>query len=331
MRLSVVVPAGRNPPTLGRCTAALEPQLRAGDELVVVDDLPSRSAGELRNAGAVRATGDVLVFVDADVVVRPGALEQVRGTLSADGGLVAVFGSYDSDPGGGAVSRFRNLLHHHVHQQGDGPARTFWAGLGAVRRSVFLREGGFDVDRYPRPMLEDVEFGLRLTDAGHRIELRSTLQGTHLKRWSLGAMVLSDIRDRGVPWMMLLLERRSVPAVLNLGWRHRLSAALVLAAIAGALVGPVPALCALAAFVALNLSFYRLLAHRGGVSLALLGPLLHVVHYASALVAVPAGVGAHLAARARARRRPAGLRRPALAGASDARPERSAASSGARG
>jgi transposase len=32
------------------------------------------------------------------------------------------------------VSRFRNLLHHHTHTTHPGPACTFWAGCGAVRR-----------------------------------------------------------------------------------------------------------------------------------------------------------------------------------------------------
>ncbi|MGH7896935.1 MAG: acetone carboxylase subunit gamma, partial [Candidatus Binatia bacterium] len=44
-------------------------------------------------------------------------------------------------------SRFRNLLHRHVHQEGAGPATTFWAGLGAIRREAFERVGGFDALR----------------------------------------------------------------------------------------------------------------------------------------------------------------------------------------
>ena len=42
-------------------------------------------------------------------------------------------------PRRGAVSRFRNLLHHHVHASSPGPAETFWAGLGAVRREALRR------------------------------------------------------------------------------------------------------------------------------------------------------------------------------------------------
>ena len=89
-----------------------------------------------------------------------------RGVRRADPGLVAVFGSYDDDPpADGAVSTFRNLLHHHVHQAAAGPASTFWAGLGALRRDAFLASGGFDERRYPASSVEDIELGMRLSAA----------------------------------------------------------------------------------------------------------------------------------------------------------------------
>ena len=35
-------------------------------------------------------------------------------------GCVALFGSYDAEPAApGWISRYRNILHHHVHQRGN--------------------------------------------------------------------------------------------------------------------------------------------------------------------------------------------------------------------
>ena len=83
--------------------------------------------------------------MDADVAVHADAFRRIRAAFTADPGLTAVFGSYDDDPPAlGAVSGFRNLLHYHVHQSSAGPAGTFWAGLGAVRRDAFAEAGGFD-------------------------------------------------------------------------------------------------------------------------------------------------------------------------------------------
>ena len=50
---------------------------------------------------------------------------------------------------------------------------------------------GFDARRYPRPSIEDVELGGRLSGRG-RLVLDPALQGTHLKEWTLASMVVTD-------------------------------------------------------------------------------------------------------------------------------------------
>ena len=295
VRLSVVIPASNEPPTLDACRGAVEAQLRDGDEVLVQTEPRSTSVARVRNTGAMKAAGDVVVFVDADIVVHADALDRLRAAFDEDAELAAAFGSYDDTPPGGTVAKFRNLLHHHVHHSAGGPASTFWAGLGAVRRDVFLAAGGFDDRRYPRPMLEDVELGLRLTDDGKRIRLMPEVAGTHLKSWSLRQMVRTDMRDRGIPWTRLLLERRRAPAVLNLGWHHRLSALCVAAfpvlLVLGLFLG---AAAAVGLLVALNARFYALLVQRMGVLGAIAGVGLHALHHALALTALGIGVLAHV-------------------------------------
>ncbi|MCS5697773.1 glycosyltransferase [Cyanobium sp. FGCU-52] len=174
--------------------------------------------GAARNLAARRARGEVLLFVDADVELHPGAVQRFRAHFQQDPSLSAVFGSYDDSPAApGIVSRYRNLLHHHVHQCHPGPAVSFWAGCGAVRRERFLAEGGFD-PRYDRPSIEDIEFGRRLSAAGGRILLDPAVQGTHHKRWTLASMLMTDIGRRAIPWSRLLLARRdaALPPTLNL-------------------------------------------------------------------------------------------------------------------
>ena len=293
--MSVVVPASHRPPTLGACVAAIEAAIRPGDELLVITEPGGTSPARLRNAGALKATGDVVVFVDSDIVVHADAFERLRCGFDRDPELVAAFGSYDDTPPGGTVAVFRNLLHHHVHRSAAGPATTFWAGLGAVRRTAFLAAGGFDDRRYPRPMLEDVELGLRLTDDGERILLMPEVCGTHLKTWGLRQMARTDVRDRGVPWTRLLLERRRAPAVLNLGWRHRLSAlSLVVLAVLLVLGAFVTAAACAVFFVALNARFYALLVRRMGVLRGAAGVALHALHHLLAIAALGMGAAAHV-------------------------------------
>jgi GT2 family glycosyltransferase len=194
------------------------------------------SAAYARNAGVQCARAPIVVFVDADVAVSENALAQIADRLATDPSLCAVFGAYDDTPTWQSiVSRFRNLLHSYFHRRGNSDATTFWTGLGAVRRAAFDAVGGFDPDQ----TLEDVELGVRLHFAGNRIALEPSIQGTHLKRWTLLSMIKTDLFGRGVPWIQLALRNGSLRDDLNTSWTQRISVAatgLLLAAAAAASV-----------------------------------------------------------------------------------------------
>ncbi|MBA3555000.1 MAG: glycosyltransferase family 2 protein [Gemmatimonadales bacterium] len=241
-RLSVIVPAHQAasvlPLSLGALAASDLP--RPSWELIVVDDASSDGTGELarrwadhvvtvsggphgpgyaRNRGAEVAAGEWLVFIDADVVAHRDTLRRLVQAIDADPTMDAVFGAYDdAPPAPGLLSQYRNLLHRYMHLMSTGSGETFWAGCGAIRRSAFVQVGGFDERRYRRPQIEDIELGYRLHDHGHRIAIRPEIQGTHLKHWTLLGSLRTDLLERGIPWVLLLLERRrlSRPSSLNL-------------------------------------------------------------------------------------------------------------------
>jgi GT2 family glycosyltransferase len=312
IRFSVVVPAYEAGATLRRCLDSIAAQLREGDELIVVDDasrqpyddtvaglpvrllrLPVRSgAAAARNHGAAAACGDHLFFVDADVVLSPGALQRARARL-ASGDWDAVFGSYDDRPAAvGLVSQFKNLAHHHFHQRSAGMIASFWSGCGAVRRDLFAAAGGFDSRRYRAASIEDVELGLRLSARGARILLDPELCVTHLKRWTLLSFLRTDLLQRAIPWTELALERGMLPATLNFTKAQRLAALLPAAAIAALLLPRgrwlALTLCATAA-CCLNADLYQLLYRRGGPRLTIAGFLLQQLYYLNALLGLILG------------------------------------------
>jgi hypothetical protein len=303
VRLSLVVPATDRPPTLERCLDAVRAATSPPEEIVVVTDARHVGPAAARNAGAAAATGDAIVFVDADVLVHRDAFERVRASFERDHDLVAMFGSYDDGVATrGTVAGFRNLLHHTVHQRSAGEAHTFWAGLGAVRADVFDAVGGFDAERYPLASIEDIELGSRLVARG-RLLLDPDLRGTHLKEWTLRSMVVTDFARRGVPWVALMSERRAVPATLNLGLRERASmVAAVCTAAALLRRRPAQALASAAATVALNTDLYAALARKLGPRGAILGLPLHVLHQLVGLASVPPGLVAASRRRSRQRR-----------------------------
>jgi GT2 family glycosyltransferase len=293
--LSVIVPATNDPTTLDRCLEAIGRASRPPEQIIVVDRPSGIGPAAARNRGVIRATGEIFVFVDSDVEVAPDAFERIRATFEANPALNALFGAYDDSPQDpGVVSIFRNLLHHHVHRSGAGPATTFWAGLGAIRRGDFLAIGGFDERRFPHPSVEDIELGMRLAARGGQIELDPQLQGKHLKRWTLSEMVRVDLLRRGIPWTRLMLERRSVGTMLNLGWRHRLTAlaSLTLVGGIGARRGTIAAPALLVVLV-LNGPFYALVFRTRGVRAAAGAVPLHIIHHLTSAAALPLGVAAH--------------------------------------
>lgn len=331
---SVIVPAFRAahllPDTLGALAASDLP--REWWELIVVDDASGDNTatvaaeyanrvialvgrpsgpGSARNIGAKAARGSWLVFVDADVRVHRDTLSRIAAHATAHPELVAMFGAYDAHPAAhGLLSEYRNLLHRQVHCAGAGETETFWAGCGAVRRDAFEAVSGFDVARFARPSIEDIELGYRLRDRGGRILLDPSIQGTHLKRWSFFAMLRTDIRDRGVPWMRLLLERRNrTKRSLNTGPAEQLKVLLVALAAVLLVASLVlrdtrPGLVAavlLLAVAAGNAPTYAWFATQRGWPFALCVVPLHLLYYVCSTIAAAIGVSQYLVSNLRPR------------------------------
>lgn len=318
--LSVVVPVRNGEQFLPRCLAALRASQTDGWtwELIVADDGSTDRSAEIaagiadrvirlpgplkpstaRNRGVDSARGPILVFVDADVCVHPDALRLLYDTLSCRPELSAVFGAYDLSPAApGLVSQYRNLMHHFFHEREAGETVTFWTGLGAIRRAAFEGVGGLDERQFP---LEDVELGYRLSERGHRIALRPEIQGTHLKRWSLISMAVMDVRDRGVPWIRLLLGRKHMigRSTLNLRRGEQVLTGLVglagLLAPAGLLTGRLSwlALAALAILLTLagNWPFTAWVARERGWWFAVRTIPLRLLYYGLNVVSIGLGL-----------------------------------------
>ena len=123
-RLSVVIPARDRAYSIGAVLDALHAQRPARDlEIIVVDDdsgdrtpeivaahpaapvlvrLPQRRGpGAARNAGASRATGETLLFLDADMVLPPGAVHELALRASPQTALLGFFEEVRYDRGNG--------------------------------------------------------------------------------------------------------------------------------------------------------------------------------------------------------------------------------------
>ncbi len=244
----------------------------------------NRGRGPARNAGAAEAIGDFLLFIDADVVVHSDTLAKVRAAFKENPLCDALFGSYDDAPANpGWVSQYRNLLHHWTHQHADKTAQHFWTGLGAVRRDVFEKVGGFDEARWANNM-EEVEFGLRVVEAGHKIYLYPDILGKHLKSFTILTMIKTDLFGRAIPWSLLMIEKKLPSNKYVTSSRQRISvlgAGLMLAAFSiplTGITGIVLASIGAMLFLVVNISLWRFFLQKRGAAFGLACIPLHLIH-----------------------------------------------------
>jgi glycosyltransferase involved in cell wall biosynthesis len=245
MFISVIIPVRDGGILLERCLTALSKTRYPHWECIVIEDGSQDDSAEIayrhgarvlsgrrccqgpayaRNIGAQVAHGDMLFFLDADVLVRPGTVGHIAATIKANPDISACFGSYDDTPTApNFLSQYRNLLHHFVHQHGSAAATTFWSGCGAIRKDVFLAYGGFNNTLFDRPCIEDIELGYRLHAAGEQIRLEKLLLVTHMKQWTARQMVRTDFFDRALPWTRLIMQSNFAPNDLNLQVSQRVS------------------------------------------------------------------------------------------------------------
>jgi GT2 family glycosyltransferase len=338
-RFAVIVPAYNASATIGDCLQAISSSTTKPSEVIVYHDgltenlsgiaralhvrVISNPGGVVgpargRNIAARESTCEILIFVDADVIVADDAFRLLLDEIVSDREIWAAFGSYDQTP---RVTRrtalYANLRHHWIHQSGEREAVTFWAGLGAVRRDAFWTVGGFN-ERTTAPEIEDIELGAKLKREGGRIRLVPEAMGKHCKDWTIAQLWRTDIFRRAIPWAMLLADGACDAGHLNTTARDRWSAVL-------AYLGPLElAGCCLSAwsgvgfaitavcYVYLNRGLFQLLRRRG-VTVLIAGSLLHWIYhlYASA---------AYIAVKLRLLPRPKDRSRPNTANGFSAAP-----------
>jgi GT2 family glycosyltransferase len=150
---------------------------------VVFEAQANKGPAAARNKAVSLASGELLLFLDDDVVASPTLIEQHLATHAAEEGQLVVVGPMLDPPGyrrGSCVRWEQAMLYkqYEAMQRGDfSPTyRQFYTGNASVERRFLLDAGGFD-ERYLRA--EDVELAYRLHVNGARFVFNERAIGYH--------------------------------------------------------------------------------------------------------------------------------------------------------
>ncbi|CRI58554.1 glycosyltransferase family 2 protein [Pseudomonas sp. CCOS 191] len=233
MQMSVIMPVHAKPERLRLCLASLGRQHERCDfETIIVADAACPQVLELvaeasfaqrlsapglgragaRNLGASAAKGDVLLFIDDDVLILDGFFEahlqaqaqqpgMVHGRIRE---LIALCGRDDPSQGtigcppilpealrqGRWTPQNSRLVASPLEQAAEHPRRSEWPWLASaaanlsIHREDWHRVGGFDTVYGKRWGMEDLDLGWRLWRAGVPINLQTKACAYHLSHYN---------------------------------------------------------------------------------------------------------------------------------------------------
>jgi glycosyltransferase involved in cell wall biosynthesis len=265
-RLSVVIPARDAGPFIETVLSSVFSQDTGGCELEVLvaddgsrDDTVARAAAAgatvvqcsapgapgnpaaARNSGSERASGDVLVFLDADCTARNGwLLAMVRRYEAGErciGGSLAL-------PDGLAPSARCDYYcgWYHVHPRARaGVVRNHPPGNIAIERKLFLECGGFD-ERHPIAFShEELRWQAELQRRGHRIYFEPSMAVDHWNRPGWG-----NLHRRNYRWAYGAIEIKAETGIVRWPFLYRRPILLIAASL---LLAPAQALYIVALWV----------------------------------------------------------------------------------
>lgn len=118
-----------------------------------------------RNRGVAAARGKFVVFLDCDVEVYPDTLKQIAKVFNDDPDVVALTGVWVKHQRSKAFfpnfKALRDWSYWINERDKSGYYFLFSTRIAVIKRSVFVRLGGFD-ETYPAPLVEDIELTYRI-------------------------------------------------------------------------------------------------------------------------------------------------------------------------
>ena len=199
MKISIVIPVYNSSSTLKECLDSIFSSTFKDFEVIVVSgnstddsikiakqfqikiiELPENKGPALaRNKGSQVAQGDIILFLDSDVILNKNSLSLIIDKFSL-AEVNAIQGIYSHEPNYKylATQFYQSYLCYYVWPENKKYATTLVTGCFAIRKEIFNKFGGFDVN-IENASCEDEKFGYSLIEKGYKILILRDLQVVH--------------------------------------------------------------------------------------------------------------------------------------------------------
>ena len=225
--MSIVIPLYNNLESAQRLLRSVYKQFdRSRGEVIVVDDgstgcdtsvlegefsglkiirlEKNAGASNARNIGARNAAYDIILFLDADMELCGGAIDEAERSM-AEKGTDAVVGTITDTPlNRGIFQDYWAILKSYFQSLPRERSSTFYPMVGAIRKEVFDAVGGFDA-RIKGASIEDYEISMRIDAAGYKVRYNPGMIGHTSYKGFLTTLLQSC--GRAKKWAMIFLGR----------------------------------------------------------------------------------------------------------------------------
>jgi rSAM/selenodomain-associated transferase 2 len=157
------------------------------------------------NRGSVLASGEILVFLHADTLLPSDALTHIREAMRKERCVAGAF-----DLGLNTNRRIFRITEKYVY------FRTRVTRIPFGDQAIFVRRDYFEkIGRYKEiPLMEDIEFMMRIKKQGDRICIIPLRVLTSVRRWEQEGILYCTIRN----WTLQILYALGIPPEQLVKW-----------------------------------------------------------------------------------------------------------------
>jgi glycosyltransferase involved in cell wall biosynthesis len=228
IKISIIIPTYNSSRTIRLCLEGIMNQHEKPDEVIVVDDcskdstleiindfdvklirnLSNRGPSYSRNKGAQVASGDILFFVDSDILIPEDATMKIKEIFDKMPDISCLCGIYSVIPliEKRFISSYRIIQSHYWKKSGCGFVTRFSVSVGAIKKEAFDAVGGFN-EEFSKADVEDYEIGHKLIEKGYKIYQTDKIQAKHDGIY-LFRDLISTLFRRSFLYFSLLLRRK---------------------------------------------------------------------------------------------------------------------------